>query len=176
MVRDTGMQPDSVTVREFGKRLIFAHCPLQSPGPNARAAVQRAPLRYLYNDEVSRLLLVLCGGFALGAIVCAIQYFLIRAGRFRRNPYLGLPGYSRESDKVWARAHEAAAPWIGRAGVVAAVAATFAGLGLAIGAGLEGWDPLTVVSAAIGAVAAGLYVFGANNAGHEATKRMRRHR
>lgn len=125
---------------------------------------------------MSRLLLVLCGGFALGAIVCGIQFFLIRAGRFRRNPYLGLPGYSSESDKVWTRAHEAAAPWIGRAGVVAAVSAGVAAIGLAVGAGLEGWDVVTVASALTGAIAAGLYVFGANDAAHRATKQMRRRR
>lgn len=125
---------------------------------------------------MSRLLLILGGGLALGAIVCGIQFFLIRAGRFRRNPYLGLPGYSSETDKVWTRAHEAAAPWIGRAGVVAAVSAAVAGIGLATGAGLEGWDVVTVASASIGAIAAGLYVFGANYAAHQATKRMRRRR
>lgn len=125
---------------------------------------------------MSRLLLILCGGFALGAIVCGIQFFLIRAGRFRRNPYLGLPGYSSETEKVWKRAHEAAAPWIGRAGVVAAVSAAVAGIGLATGAGLEGWDLVTVASASFGAIAAGLYVFGANDAAHQATKRMKRRR
>lgn len=123
---------------------------------------------------MSRLLLVLCVGFAGGAVLCATQYFLIRAGRFKRNPYLGLPGYSRESDEVWARAHEAAAPWIARAGGVAVAAALSAGLGLIIGAGLDGWDIWTVVSASIAAIAAGLYVFGANWAAHEATKRMTR--
>jgi hypothetical protein len=125
---------------------------------------------------VSRLLLILCGGFALGAMVCGIQFFLIRAGRFRRNPYLGLPGYSSETEKVWKRAHEAAAPWIGRAGVVAAVSAAVAGIGLATGAGLEGWDLVTVASASFGAIAVGLYVFGANDAAHQATKRMKRRR
>lgn len=125
---------------------------------------------------MSRLLLILCGGFALGSIVCGIQFYLIRAGRFRRNPYLGLPGYSSESDKVWTRAHEAAALWIGRSGVVAAGSAAVAGIGLATGAGLDGWDVITVASASIGAIAVGLYVFGANDAAHQATKRMKRRR
>ncbi len=118
---------------------------------------------------MSRMLLVLCLGFALGALVCAIQYVLIRAGRFPRNPYIGLPGYARESDEVWARAHKAALPWIGRAGLLAAVTATIGAFGLAVGAGIEAWDPLNVACGIGGAVAAGLYLFGANGAADEAT-------
>ncbi|SFS17111.1 hypothetical protein SAMN04487846_3453 [Microbacterium sp. cf046] len=60
--------------------------------------------------------------------------------------------------------------------MVAAIAATIAGVGIAIDAGLDGWDAITVASALIGAVAAGLYLFGANTAADEATKRMRRRR
>ncbi|WP_400997778.1 hypothetical protein [Agromyces sp. GXQ0307] len=125
---------------------------------------------------MSRMLLVLCLGFGLGALVCAIQYVLIHAGRFPRNPYIGLPGYARESDEVWARAHQAALPWIGRAGVLAAITAAIGGIGLAVGAGVEGWDPLSVACGISGAVAAGLYLFGANGAADEATKRMARRR
>lgn len=77
---------------------------------------------------------------------------------------------------MWTRAHEAAALWIGRAGVVAAGSAAVAGIGLATGAGLDGWDVITVASASIGAIAVGLYVFGANDAAHQATKRMKRRR
>ncbi|MFE6967535.1 hypothetical protein ACFVAJ_20830 [Agromyces sp. NPDC057679] len=122
---------------------------------------------------MSRMLLVLSLGFGLGAILCAIQYVLIRAERFPRNPFIGLPGYSRKSDEVWVRAHEAARPWIGRAGVFAAIASVIAGVGLAVGSGMETtWDGLSVSSAASGAVAAGLYLFGANGAADEATRRM----
>lgn len=125
---------------------------------------------------MSRTLLVLCLGFGLGALVCAIQYVLIRARRFPRNPFIGLPGYARESDEVWARAHQAALPWIGRAGVLAAFTAAIGGIGLAVGAGIETWDPLSVACGISGAVAAGLYLFGANGAADEATKRMTRRR
>lgn len=87
-----------------------------------------------------------------------------------------LDGYSYETGRVWTMAQEAGAPWIGRAGVVAAVSAVVAGIGLATGAGLEGWDVITVASASTDPIAAGRYVLGANNAAHQATKRMKRRR
>jgi len=117
------------------------------------------------------LLVVLSGGFGLGAIVCAIQVILIRANRFPRNPYLGLQGYSRESDVTWTRAHEAAAPWIFRAGITAAAASVLAGIGLAFRVDFETSDTLSIMSGLVGAVAAGLYLLGGHDAAARATRR-----
>ena len=58
---------------------------------------------------------------------------------------------------------------------MAALAAAIAGIGLAAGSGVaDSWDALAVASGSVGAVAAGLYLFGANGAADEATQRMRR--
>lgn len=110
------------------------------------------------------MLLVLCLGFALGALLCAIQYVLIRAGRFPRNPYFGFPGFSSRHEDDWARvqAHEAAKPWIGRAGILAALAATIAGVGLAVGAGKDPWDLYGVATVVSGVMAVGVYGHGMN--------------
>lgn len=120
-----------------------------------------------------REFLVICLGFGLGSIVCAIQYFMIKAGRFRRNPYIGLPGYATRSDKAWNRAHDAAAPWIGRAAILAAVATAIALIGMLLGADSDAATVLFFVSIAFGVVAAGIYLLGASGAAHEATKRLR---
>ena len=113
---------------------------------------------------MSRLLLVLCLGFGLSALLCGIQYVLIRAGRLPRNPYFGFPGFSSHPHDDWARgrAHEAAKPWIGRAGILAALAATIAGVGLAVGAGNDPWDLYGVATVVSGVIAVGVYGHGMN--------------
>lgn len=110
------------------------------------------------------MLLVLCFGFGLGALLCAMQYVLIRAGRFPRNPYFGLPGFSSSSHDDWARAQaqEAAKPWIGRAGILAALAASIAGIGSAVGAGKDPWDLYGVAAVVSGVIAVGVYGHGMN--------------
>lgn len=119
-----------------------------------------------------RLLFILCAGFGLGAIVCAIQYVLIRLGRFRRNPFLGVAtSVTRESDEIWTRAHEAAAPWIGRAGILAALASVIAGVGLVVGGGVEATDGFSIASGIVGAGAAATFMIGAEGAARREVER-----
>jgi membrane protein YqaA with SNARE-associated domain len=120
---------------------------------------------------VSRILLVTCLGCGLGVILCMVQYILIRLGRFRRNAFLGLPGYYKESNTKWTRAHVAAAPWILRAGVSSLVASVLAGVGLLLAPAAELSELLAVVSVVTGAVAGAFNQIGALGAAHRATRR-----
>lgn len=115
-----------------------------------------------------RLLFVLCAGFGLGALGCALQYVLIRRGRFRRNPFLGISNdVTRQSEVSWQRAHTAAAPWIARAGTAAAVASIIAASGFL--AGSDGAAiPFELASGVVGAGAAGLFLVGAEGAARRA--------
>jgi hypothetical protein len=124
---------------------------------------------------VLRFLFVICAGFGLGAILCAIQYTLIRRGRFRRNPFLGVAtSVTRESDDIWRRAHEAAAPWIMRAGMLAALASVIAGVGLAVGAEASAAYGIPIASGLVGAGAAAAFMIGADGAARREAKRRRR--
>ena len=81
---------------------------------------------------MTRQLFLICAGSGLSAILCAIQYLLIRRGRFHRNPFIGLTSSAtRKSDEAWVRGHRAAAPWLARSGALCAVGSVVAGCGLA---------------------------------------------
>jgi hypothetical protein len=115
---------------------------------------------------MSDQLIVFCVGFALGAVLCLIQYVLIRLRRWRRNPYIGIAlRVTRESDDAWWGVHQAAAPWIGWAGLSAAFGAVLAGCGLYVGADAETADAFSVASAVLGYAGAGIYWLGVR-AGH----------
>jgi hypothetical protein len=113
------------------------------------------------------MLFILCAGFGLAAVVCAVQYVLVRRGRFPRNRFLGIAtSVTRESNEIWARAHEAAAPWIGRAGVLAALASAIAGAGFLVDGGTA--NAFIVVSGVVGAGAVLAFKVGAEGAAHRA--------
>lgn len=109
------------------------------------------------NDQ----LIVHAGGFGLGAILCLIQYVLIRLGLFARNPYIGIAlRATRDADDVWWRVHNAAAPWIGWAGLSASVGAVVAGCGLYVGGAAADLDAFSIASALFGYTGAGIYWIG----------------
>lgn len=113
-----------------------------------------------------RLLFILCAGFGIGALACALQVILIRRGRLRRNRFIGITtSVTRRSEDVWTRAHDAAARWIGRAGVLAALSAVVAGIGLVVGPGYS-VDLFALASGVIGAGAVAAFTFGAEGAAH----------
>jgi hypothetical protein len=115
-----------------------------------------------------RFLFVLCAGFGLGAIVCLLQYVLISQDRFRRNPFLGIATpETRESEETWRRAHVAAAPWIGRAGVAAAASSALAFAGGAIGGGVAA-IPFAIASGTAGVGVAGFFMLRASGAARRA--------
>lgn len=118
---------------------------------------------------MSQVLLIICGGFGFGAITCAIQCTLIRAGKFHRNPFLGVAtSVTKVSEKVWDRAHAAALPWIGRAGILAGVAAVVAGVGLLVDGAVVAKDAFLFASGALGIAAICVFSIKAEGAARRA--------
>ena len=115
---------------------------------------------------MTRQLVVHCLGFSLGAVLCILQWVLIRVRRFPRNPYIGIAlRVTRDSEDVWWRVHQAAAPWIGWAGLAAAFGALLAGCGLYVASDAGSADALVFVSGFFGYLGVAIYWLGVK-AGH----------
>lgn len=109
-----------------------------------------------------RTLFVFCAGFGIGAILCGIQYALIRARRFRRNRFIGLAlSSTRASDAAWERGHTAAVQWFAYAGTLAAAASFVAGSGLTFARNSDTLIVYVIVAGALGFTAGGMIKFGA---------------
>ncbi|WP_169583467.1 MULTISPECIES: hypothetical protein [Microbacterium] len=114
---------------------------------------------------MSRDLVVLFLGFTLGALLCLVQYVLIRLRRWPRNPYIGIAlRITRDSDDAWWQVHHAAAPWIGWAGLSAAFGALLAACGLWVGEP-ESAGAFSTASAVFGYAGVAIYWLGVK-AGH----------
>jgi hypothetical protein len=77
---------------------------------------------------------------------------------------------TKVSEAVWDRAHAAARPWIGTAGIVAALASVLAGVGLLVGGDVATEDVFSAISGVIGVGAIGVFAIKAEGAARRAAK------
>lgn len=113
-----------------------------------------------------------CVAFAIVAVICWTIVILIRAGRFKRNRWLGIDSDRvRASEQTWTRAHRAAQPWIVLAGVTATIAFALGFAAIVLGPDTPAGGILPFIGIGVGFIGCSVGIWMGYLVGTRAAKR-----